>query len=257
MSSPSSSAVTPEVKSPDKAPATARTIKRQGPFSTHVRQEVNVKHTGAELAVLDFPVSLRNQNYALLSYVGPNTIPASGGFAIRIYGTFASYAEAEACAVKAMKNGYNLFDLDIVDIQNGFFPLPPPPDSDVDLTYSNDKLAKIMQRHKNAVNNGSRNVVKRAESDEVRETVEQQFESRVTSEALQLFKEWKKKGRADGHKTIKQKVGKRYGNFIKDMQGSVQAEIEAMPKQSTQGLPEGEIAAASLLRKTETETELS
>jgi hypothetical protein len=220
---------------------------------TKERTTVNTEHTGLELARLPFPVHLRNQQFALVTYVGPETIPASGGFALRIYGTFATKGEAWDCAEKAQQLGYNFFDLDVVDIGEGFFPLPPPADDELELRYPNAKLGAIMENHKAAVNRGSENVCKRAdeggEQKDPTPTRRDAFEALVAAEALSLFKAWKKQGKADKKAVIRSKLNKRFEQIVKDTELQLEEEV------SGQIMTEQQIKSQNLVNQVESSAE--
>jgi hypothetical protein len=186
-----------------------------GNFVTKRRTTVSVKESPTELAELPFPVKIPNQNWALISYVGPETIPKCGGFGVRIYGTFTSKEECDDVANKAFEQGYTYFDLLSVDISHGFFPLPPPPDLEIpDVKYQDENLNAIMSKHKEQLERGSNTVAQRADATGDDRIAGQSYESLVTKEAKQLFAEWKSKGKMDSHARMKKKIAKRYNSKL-------------------------------------------
>lgn len=134
---------------------------------------VNTASPG-DLLTEEFPVNIPNQNYALLSYLGPATQPSGSWFGLRIYGTFASVEEANRAADKARQRGYNHWDLFVVDIHHGFFPMPPPCDSSIaDVQYTSDVLTKLMRRDQDEVKESNDRVTQRAEEEvEVKSSTE-------------------------------------------------------------------------------------
>jgi hypothetical protein len=156
---------------------------------------VNIKYSANQLATLPFPVDIRNQNWAIISYVGPNTIPASAKFSIRIYGTFHSQKEADDACDEAQGQGYTIFDLCVVDIGHGFFPLPPPEDDDVPyVEYADKVLDGLMRKHKSSAMSGNNRITKRSEAELDTRTPAKAFDDMVTEEAKRLFEEWKEAG---------------------------------------------------------------
>lgn len=187
----------------------------QPSFVTSYRTKRQIYENPEELATMPFPVNTVNQNWAIISFVGPETAPRSKDWALRIYGTYASLSEAEADCKKALEAGYDLFDLDIVDISHGFFPIPPPSDREVGaVDYGNDRLNEIMGEHKQTMLDRDERVAARAEAEVDTRSPVEVFESMVTENALRLFKEWKAAGRVNTAKTIKQKLEKRFKEGI-------------------------------------------
>lgn len=165
-----------------------------------------------ELAFAKFPVNIPNQNFALISYAGPRTIPANGIWALRIYGTFATFDEASRVADEAQDEGFDMFDIDIVEINQGFFPMPPPSDEDLDVVkYKDKRMMELMGGHRDKVQDGNAEVIRRADqkTDKV-ETVADVFDNMVTAEAIRLFKEWKKRGKTERRAVIKEKLNHRF-----------------------------------------------
>lgn len=202
--------------------------KPAGQYVTRHRSTVTVTESPQELATLEFPVHLPNQNFALISYAGPDTVPAMrNGFGLRIYGTFASFDEADRAASRAQEKGFTLFDLDIVEINHGFFPLPPPRDDDIpEVGYCNDRLAAIMQGHKDHLEKGNKRVEERAEREADTRTSEEVFQDMVLESAQKLFDEWKKSGRKGSakSKTTRAKVGRMFKEQVARVQAAVDAE---------------------------------
>jgi len=164
-------------------------------YVTRRRVECTSKHTPSELITLDFPVNLPNQNYAIISYVAEHTKPSASWWGMRIYCTCATTDEAERIVEKARSNGYTEFDLFIVDIAHGFFPMPPPDDADIaNLKYSDDILNEIMVGDQGSRVASSKQVMSRAEAELAKTTVEDEFKRQVHIEALELFEEWKQGG---------------------------------------------------------------
>jgi hypothetical protein len=174
---------------------------------------------------MKFPVDIPNQNFALISYVGPNTKPNCGTFAIRIYGTFLTFDEADKVASKAQEYGYDLFDLEIVDIGHGFIPLPPPVDQKINKVIYDKQinLTKLMTEHKENMLRQSRMLNERADADHDLRSPVEVFEEMVTKGAIKLFNEWKAKNKKDNKKTIKKKLEKEWKkniqNILKDEHG--------------------------------------
>ena len=212
----------------EKADPTARPALRPN-YAKRERQEVKIPYTGAQLATLEFPVHLANQNYAIVSYVGPDTTPKCNEIGFRVYGTFASLGEAQSVCEKAMSRGFKYFDLDIVDITHGFFPLPPPCDSDVDLSYHNKGLSTIMDRHKAAAIKQSDRVAARADAlkDGACPTVAATIESLAKEQAVRLFEEWKEQGFADDDATVKKKVRSRHEEKLDEIRHGVAEDINS------------------------------
>jgi hypothetical protein len=195
--------------------SSASNSKTGGNFVTRHRSLVDIKETPEQLAKLPFPVSIPNQNFALISYVGPNTKPMCDEWAIRIYGTFGTFSEACEAADEAQECGYNYFDLDVVDIAHGFFPMPPPSDADIDvLKYKQEKLNTLLGKHKNKMMQGSEQVSGRAEGKADTRSVVEVFDKMVATEAIRLFKEWKNNGKTESKEVIKKKLKKRYEEQI-------------------------------------------
>lgn len=171
------------------------------------RVETQCKHSPSELITLEFPVNLPNQNYAIISYVAGHTNPSASWWGMRIYCTCATIDEAERIVEKARDNGYTEFDLFIVDIAHGFFPMPPPDDADIaKLVYSDDVLQQIMVGDQGSRIASSRQVMSRAEAELGKSTVADEFERQVTQRAMQLFHDWQQQGKPDDLQTIKTKL---------------------------------------------------
>ena len=137
----------------------------------------------------EFPVKIPNQNYALLSYLGPKTTPSASWFGLRIYGTFATIEEANKAARKAKERDFNSFDLFVVDICHGFFPLPPPCDSDInEIQYSTDVLAQLMRQDQEHMDSANRRVGERADS-EIEMKTSGDLLSEMAQAAITLLKE--------------------------------------------------------------------
>jgi hypothetical protein len=185
-------------------------------FITKKRTNLVINETPAQLSVLPFPVKVPNQQWALISCVGPHSHPSCDFLALRIYGTFASFEEADDAATKAQTAGYDLFDLDIVDISHGFFPLPPPADADIGdgVTYSDKVLQQLMSEHKNILQDkNDRMHVRADEKVDARPPIDV-FEDMVTKESMKLFNEWQLKGEVDTKANIKTKLNARFKSNI-------------------------------------------
>lgn len=119
--------------------------------------------SGGDLLVEEFPVNIPNQNYALISYLGPKTLPSASWFGLRIYGTFSTMDEANRAATKARDKGFTNWDLFVVDICHGFFPMPPPCESAItDVQYDSEVLTKLMKQDQKDVNDAKERVASRA-----------------------------------------------------------------------------------------------
>lgn len=182
------------------------------------RSVININETPSELATLPFPILVPNQNWAIINYVDSDTSPKSKGAALRIFGTFASLAEADRVAADAIAAGFTYFDLDIVEICHGHFPLPPPSDDVIgEVKYSNHRIHKLMSDHRDGMNKNSDLVEDRAESaNDTRSPVEV-FETMVAKEALRMFKEWKVRGKPNSKKTIRKTLKKRFDDNIQTL----------------------------------------
>lgn len=116
-----------------------------------------------DLLTEEFPINIPNQSYALISYLGPDTLPSASWFGLRIYGTFATMDEANRAATKARDKGFTNWDLFVVDICHGFFPMPPPCESAItDVQYDSEVLTKLMKRDQQDVNDAKERVASRA-----------------------------------------------------------------------------------------------
>jgi hypothetical protein len=190
-----------------------------------------------ELATLEFPIRLHNQNYAIISYAGPKTKPKCKEWAIRIYGTFSSLEEANSVAQRAIAKGFDVFDLHIIDIGYGFIPMPPPPDDEIEsIVYRDSVLNEIMSRkHTEDVRSNER-IQSRLERKEDNRNVEEVFEDMVAKEALALFKEWKLKKKADSRQVIKEKCLARFNGHVEEIMK--QTEEPGMKEADTQVVKE-------------------
>jgi hypothetical protein len=126
----------------------------------------SVSLTPEELATLPFPVQLRGQNYALISCVAPpgwGTKRTANTLAMRIYGTFETTEQAQTVMKRAMSLGFTFFDLHIVDLSLGFFPLPPPEgfDPEIPTTYDHPVLTEVMKGHRDIINTSSEKLLDR------------------------------------------------------------------------------------------------
>jgi ElaB/YqjD/DUF883 family membrane-anchored ribosome-binding protein len=179
-------------------------------FSSRIPRSDGELLSPAEMATMQFPVSLPNQRFALISCVGPSTKPKCAHLALRIYGTFCTFEEAERAAETAVKKGYNLFDLDIVEIDQGFFPLPPPGDAETDVKYADDTLNAIMKSHSDSIEERKTRVRERAEQKLDTRTSAEVFGDLVTQEARRLFDEWKSTGSSERDSDeLKDRLGSR------------------------------------------------
>jgi hypothetical protein len=165
---------------------------------------------------MDFPVRIPNQMYMLMSYVADDTVPKCKNFALRVYGTFASKDEADEVILKARERGYTFFDMFVVDIAHGFFPLPPPKDEDIDeVKYVDECLNNIMGRHKEMLNTSSQKNSTRADAELDDRSVVDVFDEMVQRNARNLFLEWKKAGRQTSNtKILKKKIKNMYYSEI-------------------------------------------
>ena len=156
--------------------------------SRRVMAPVNTT-TPEDLLDEEFPVNIPNQNYALLSYLGPKTIPSASWFGLRIYGTFSTIEEANRAARKAKERHFNSFDLFVVDICHGFFPLPPPCDSAInEIQYSSDVLGQLMRQDQEHMDSANTRVGQRADS-EVEMRTSDDILTEMAQSAITLMKE--------------------------------------------------------------------
>jgi hypothetical protein len=186
-------------------------------FITKKRTNLEINETPSQLAVLPFPVNIPNQQWALISCVGPHSKPSCDFLALRIYGTFASFDEADDAATKAQNEGYDLFDLDIVDIGHGFFPLPPPNDDSIGdgVTYKDDVLQQLMSQHKSILQDKNDRMHRRADAKVDARPPIDVFDDMVAKESMRLFTEWKQSGVVDSNDDIKTKLNTRFKANIK------------------------------------------
>jgi hypothetical protein len=186
-------------------------------FITKKRTNLTITETPSQLAVLPFPVHIPNQQWALISCVGPHSKPSCDSLALRIYGTFASFDEADDVASKAQDAGYELFDLDIVDIGHGFFPLPPPSDIKIGdgMKYKDDVLQQLMSRHKSILQDKNDRMHQRADAEVDARPPLDVFDDMVTKESMRLFTEGKLSGVVDSKDEIKTKLDARFKSNIK------------------------------------------
>jgi len=108
--------------------------------------------------LLDMPFILRDsrQNWAIVSIIGPGYSKnvRISEFAMQICRVCDTKDQADRLCEEAMKSGYDKFDLFVLDISNGFFPLCPPENNSEYETvrYTNQPfLEKIMGNHRNQV----------------------------------------------------------------------------------------------------------
>ena len=144
----------------------------------------------------DFPVNIPNQSFALISYLGPKTNPSASWYGLRIYGTFSTIDEATRAAKTARDRGFNSWDLFIVDIFHGFFPMPPPCDSAItDVQYHSDILTQLMQKDRDDMNESSKRVAQRA-AGEVQVKSASELMTELAEAALTEFQQTKELGRS-------------------------------------------------------------
>jgi hypothetical protein len=123
-----------------------------------------------------FPVSIPNQNFTVISYLGPCTKPSQPWFGLRIYGTFATEDEAAAAITTAQSKGFTEWDMYIVDTSRGFFPLPPPCDADMmQVEYQNNTLTSLMRGYLDVVKMSNDRVQRRAQASMDNRSIEEVF----------------------------------------------------------------------------------
>jgi len=178
--------------------------------------------TPEELLRAPFPVDTGKHEFAIISYVGPRTTPKTPGWmGVRIYCTCPSFEEAERICKKAQERGFSHFDLFIVAIGEGFFPLPPPPDAAIaNLCYSDEVLNELVVRDQRDREEASKKVEARASEDMTVSSVNEAFDKCVSDTALRLFEDWKASGQPDDAETVSTKLA---GELTRGMADKIKA----------------------------------
>lgn len=125
------------------------------------------EHTPEEMASLPFPCHPDRQKFAIISCVAPpgwGTKRTANVLAFRVYGIYETEEEADKQMKKAYGMGYTYFDMFVVDIRDGFIPLPPPTEAGVvpKTFYGNKILEEIMRGHRDLVNESSEKLLAKA-----------------------------------------------------------------------------------------------
>jgi len=115
-----------EVKhAPKKVEPVAQT-KPGGPQRRHIAH--NAVSIPNYVKALDYSCSPQNQNYALVSYLGPrNCRPIGDEWAFRLWGVFATQTEATEYVeyIRATNRYSKFYDILLLDINGGWSPFPP------------------------------------------------------------------------------------------------------------------------------------
>jgi hypothetical protein len=168
-----------------------------------------------ELVRMEFPVHVPNQNFAVISYLAPHTLPASKQcYAIRIYATCGTLDEADRMCKRAQEKGYVDFDLFVVDITQGFFPLPPAQDAEAsEVMYPDQVLQDMVVRdQQNRVKNSKRVEDRADHAKGTGATVEGLFEQLVAETAARIAQEWKNSGEEGDFDALSVSVAHEYAS---------------------------------------------
>lgn len=134
---------------------------------TSLAPDAQCELSPSDLSTLPFPCAPAGQKWALISCVAPpgwGTKRTANTLAVRIYGCFETRKDAEDCMKRAVKMGYSFFDMWPVPMEEGFIPLPPPAEVDMDniqTFYDHPTLQEIMRGHRDIINESSERILAR------------------------------------------------------------------------------------------------
>jgi hypothetical protein len=123
---------------------------RQGPARKSITAQEKVTIPNYNVA-LDYSCVPRNQCYALISYMGPrNCNPISDEYAFRIWGVFATRADADSYVqhIRAVNRYSAFYDILVMDLtQSGWSPFPPILDEIEQERFQNEHLQDFHDSH--------------------------------------------------------------------------------------------------------------